>query len=479
MNTTLRVAAFAACLLASAPGLRAAGTNDIPYTNSFEQYTNGTPVITLTNDGWYCTDVASILTTNYTYGGTLPLQGVATHTNVLKLDYALTNLLNPDVKFWKGTNVWFDMMLKPNFWEEGYPPDTNTIGTPGPDGAYTMIYFKTNGIDANGYMNVFVRTSGTVTEWVQLTNSIVSSTAWHRVTIDVVFRADAGQYNYVRFAIDGSYVIDAKGYPNPAFSGKTGSWFRAATLYSGTIYTNFNSISFRGAGYMDDMQIVTNDPISVATMRDLVVTNTDGHGTPIPAVGTTQYADGSLVKCSVANSPQWNGTTQWVCNGWVGSGSVPALGSSTSTSFTITQNSSITWSWTTNIFTTNYTPYAWLAQHGLGTDDTTYDDGDGMAPWQEYIVGTDPTNGNSYFRIIEQQFGATSNYIRWAAGTNTSVTLPFGIYRSTNLLDGWGSSVFATVNRSSDPTGTNYFWADTSPPSVPAYYRVTATNVAK
>lgn len=47
------------------------------------------------------------------------------------------------------------------------------------------------------------------------------------------------------------------------------------------------------------------------------------------------------------------------------------------------------------------TPYAWLAQHGLATNETgeLYDEGDGVPAWQEYVADTDPTNAASVFRI--------------------------------------------------------------------------------
>ena len=71
---------------------------------------------------------------------------------------------------------------------------------------------------------------------------------------------------------------------------------------------------------------------------------TSAHDSPSPTVGNHLYNDGSSVTCSVT-SPVTEGSTVWTCTGWVGTGSVPPSGSSTSTSFTITQNSTITWNW--------------------------------------------------------------------------------------------------------------------------------------
>jgi hypothetical protein len=57
----------------------------------------------------------------------------------------------------------------------------------------------------------------------------------------------------------------------------------------------------------------------------------------------------TLLNCYVTNSPVVNGTTQYVCAGWVGTGSVPASGATANTGpFTLATNSTITWLWTTN-----------------------------------------------------------------------------------------------------------------------------------
>lgn len=42
------------------------------------------------------------------------------------------------------------------------------------------------------------------------------------------------------------------------------------------------------------------------------------------------------------------------------------------------------------------TPNWWLALHNVGE---SYDDGDNMSAWQEYVADTDPTNSASWFGI--------------------------------------------------------------------------------
>ncbi len=70
------------------------------------------------------------------------------------------------------------------------------------------------------------------------------------------------------------------------------------------------------------------------------------HGSPAPAAGPHEYTSGSVVTCSVENVTV--GLTNYSCIGWIGSGSVPASGSSNEVVFAIDENSSITWNWQTN-----------------------------------------------------------------------------------------------------------------------------------
>ena len=81
-------------------------------------------------------------------------------------------------------------------------------------------------------------------------------------------------------------------------------------------------------------------------MEQVNLTVLSAHGTPSPS-GVTAPALNSLINASILDSPVVNGTTQYVCTGWIGTGSLPT-GSGTNTSFTITEDSTITWQWQTN-----------------------------------------------------------------------------------------------------------------------------------
>ena len=69
------------------------------------------------------------------------------------------------------------------------------------------------------------------------------------------------------------------------------------------------------------------------------------HGTPFPEGLTTNNWNDFISASADAFVP--DGTTQYVCIGWTGSGSVPASGSSNSIAFNITNNSALAWNWQT------------------------------------------------------------------------------------------------------------------------------------
>jgi len=87
---------------------------------------------------------------------------------------------------------------------------------------------------------------------------------------------------------------------------------------------------------------ITWNWVSAPITHNLTVAS--AHDSPNPSVGVHSYNDGASVTCNVSSSVVENGTL-WTCTGWTGTGSVPAVGSGTSATFTITQDSSITWNW--------------------------------------------------------------------------------------------------------------------------------------
>jgi hypothetical protein len=77
------------------------------------------------------------------------------------------------------------------------------------------------------------------------------------------------------------------------------------------------------------------------------------YGAPTPASGW--FDAGTDITASVISPVAGPIGTRYVCNGWTGTGDVPASGTGLSARFTITQNSSITWNWKTQHLLTTLT----------------------------------------------------------------------------------------------------------------------------
>lgn len=100
-------------------------------------------------------------------------------------------------------------------------------------------------------------------------------------------------------------------------------------------------------GFLD---VTTNHTIHADfAIDEHTLTVRSAQGGASPPAGTHVYPYGTALTCSVTNSPVQLTTTQAVCVGWVGAGSVPVSGDTTSTgSLVLTNDSDITWLWTSN-----------------------------------------------------------------------------------------------------------------------------------
>ncbi|MCM8805189.1 MAG: cohesin domain-containing protein [Candidatus Omnitrophica bacterium] len=87
--------------------------------------------------------------------------------------------------------------------------------------------------------------------------------------------------------------------------------------------------------------------VNITLKEPLTLDVISAHGSPNPSVGQHVYYTGDSVTASVTSPVSGPAGTRYVCTGWTGTGSVPATGSTTSTTFTINQNSTITWNWKT------------------------------------------------------------------------------------------------------------------------------------
>ncbi|HAS82159.1 MAG TPA: hypothetical protein DCS43_05660, partial [Verrucomicrobia bacterium] len=85
---------------------------------------------------------------------------------------------------------------------------------------------------------------------------------------------------------------------------------------------------------------------SIGATPYYTLTVTSPYGTATP-MGVTTSNWNTVINATVSGSPVLNGTTQYMATGWIGTGSL-ANGSGTNTSFSITNNTTISWVWQTN-----------------------------------------------------------------------------------------------------------------------------------
>lgn len=114
--------------------------------------------------------------------------------------------------------------------------------------------------------------------------------------------------------------------------------------------------------------------------------------------------------------------------------------------------------------------HSWLASYGLpsgGSADYLDSDGDGMNNWQEYLAGTNPTNGAGAFKITSSQMISSTQFVvRWSSVSNRL----YDVLRATNLAA--GASAFVPLARATNLVGSPpaNSWTDTV--SRPSFYRV-------
>jgi hypothetical protein len=91
------------------------------------------------------------------------------------------------------------------------------------------------------------------------------------------------------------------------------------------------------------------------------------YGTPAPPVGAHTNGYGTTLT-NLVTSPDTRGWTQYVCTGWTLAGNAPATGATNQMTMVLTNNSTLTWNWTTQFFLAtsagvggSVTPGGWYA----------------------------------------------------------------------------------------------------------------------
>ena len=163
---------------------------------------------------------------------------------------------------------------------------------------------------------------------------------------------------------------------------------------------------------------------------------------PSPDYGAQACPSGKIVQASVpAATPQTNGM-RWACSGWLGTGSVPASGTSNVVSFTLTTNSSLTWQWQSQCALTHTSLYSRL-------NTTTW--------WASGTIATSlPAPASIYVsRILHEFTGWTLDGARQPDLTSPAVNPITGILMNTPHQ---AIALFVPEALDSDGNGMNDWW---------------------
>jgi hypothetical protein len=98
------------------------------------------------------------------------------------------------------------------------------------------------------------------------------------------------------------------------------------------------------------------------------------------------------------------------------------------------------------------------------TSDT---DHDGHFAWQEYVVGTDPTNPASVLMLVMPTTDGATDTVRWLS---SGLAPGYNLFTSTNLAEpGGGWSVYSNNIAPTAPTNS----LSVPSPGRPAFFKIT------
>ena len=241
-------------------------------------------------------------------------------------------------------------------------------------------------------------------------------------------------------------VNSAHGSPNPSVGSHTynagdsvtcsvsSPVTEGSTVWTCTGWTGTGSVPASGTGVSVVFTITQDSTITWnwhGTAVQLTLTVVSAHDSPSPGVGDHLYDDGSSVTCSVT-SPVTEGSTVWTCIGWSGTGSVPASGTGKTTTFTITQDSTITWIWEGSAVQRKLTVSCAHDSPNPANGDTYWGDGQSVT----CSVTTPVTEGSTLWTCT----GWSGTGSVPSSGTGNTVT--FSITQDSSITWNWqGSAV--------------------------------------
>jgi hypothetical protein len=217
------------------------GAQTIPYSESFESYSNGSSMTAVS--GWFADDSMMGVITNYdyteSYTNGLPIFGP--HTLELQVDGAITNRFASS----SFSNVWLDTILEGRYWTD---PIFLTLSN-----TQFALCVTTNGhLAAWNCTNPPAPGNG----WTEMLDTSLSAGQFARVTVQAVFNRDANGFFYFRVWLDGVASV------------KPQTWFATAD----TTQNHFGNVIAQGHFIMDDLVVAS----PVITISDITRTENGG-----------------------------------------------------------------------------------------------------------------------------------------------------------------------------------------------------------
>jgi uncharacterized repeat protein (TIGR02543 family) len=131
----------------------------------------------------------------------------------------------------------------------------------------------------------------------------------------------------------------------------------AATSPTSSADTRFSWVGWIGSGTNsytgtnNSVTVTMNGPItqSASWKTEYKLTVATNTGTTQPQIGETWHPAGTIINAETS-APIAQTGTQYVCTGWIGTGNVPTVGTSSNTIFTLSVPSSISWTWKTQYY---------------------------------------------------------------------------------------------------------------------------------
>lgn len=447
-------------------------TNSVSKAFSFEEYADGQDLAG--TNGWYGEAGAIVaVATNQPYSGERPLPDP--HDRIASLTGPVTNLFdgNPAT-----TNVWMDVLLQPRRWQQEEPPSEY------PTDAQVVLY-----VDTNGYLNALCTFfNGTVytNEWAMFEQISFDTNEWLRLTLALKYQA-AYSESYFQIQVNNSeFLTNTFGQTVPGAYDAGGSWFLCVDKSA----TEFNALSFSGNSQIDDL-VLTNEAPAFTPLHSILVAAGDGSEIA-PAGPVVLVVEGEDSMFTITAD---DGGGYVLTNLWWGTG-MDAGNATNPIPITNALSMAYTFQNVSNDFTIKSetarpawddagetaakgTKIAWLYLYDLdyyATPDDAEDGNDDTDPalnWQEHVAGTIPTDGDSYFHVLDTGYGSPSNYVMYYVTTNSGVSDPIDIYRSIDLTatDGGWTLVGDDIARDHNGgNGTSKWWDVNAPSNTPAYY---------